>query len=112
MGCDYYIQKVLYIHFEDDNYLRFTIGTERGYYHSVYDSDDETEDYDRKLIEYKKKCLTPQMKPIIIYENSVFSKPIYNTKYKSMVETFTKDCGKNFSDITKIIKKEERNERN
>ena len=110
MGCDYYIQKVLHIYCEDDDYLRFILGTERGYYLDLYDEDEE--DYKTKVNEYIKGCLTPKMNPIIIYNNGVFSKPTYETKYKSMIEHFMKDCHKKYSDITKIIKVEERYERN
>jgi hypothetical protein len=50
------------------------------------------------------------MEPIIIYDNK-FNKSTYETKYKSIVENFIKNCGKNFSDITKIIKVEKIYER-
>ena len=110
MGCDYYIQKVLRIYFEDDDYLCFVIGTERGYYMNIYDEDEE--EYETKLNEYLKECLTPKMEPIILYNNGAFNKSTYETKYKSIVENFMKDCGKVFSDITKIIKVEDRYERN
>jgi len=110
MGCDYYIQKLLRIYFEDDDYLSFVVGTERGYYIDIYDEDEE--DYERKINDYIKECLTPKMKPIIIYNNGVFNKPTYETKYKYIVENFMNDCGKKCSDITKIIKIEDRYERN
>jgi hypothetical protein len=107
MGCDYYIQKVLRIYFEDD-YLSFVVDTERGYYMDIYDEDEE--DYETNVNEYIKQCLTPKMEPIIIY-NGAFNKSNYDTKYKSIVESLIKDCGKKFSDITKIIKVEVRYER-
>ena len=107
MGCDYYIQKVLRIYFEDDDYLCFVVETERGYYMDIYDEDEE--DYETKVNEYKKKCLTPDIEPIIIY-NGAFNKSASETKYKSIVENFMNDCGKKFSDITKIIKVEHRYE--
>ena len=106
MGCDYYIQKVLRIYFEDD-YLCCIVGSERGYYMDLYDEDEE--DYELKVNEYTKECLTPKMEPIILYNGS-FNKSSYETKYKSIVENFMNDCGKKFSDITKIIKIEDRYE--
>ena len=109
MGCDYYIQQVLRIYCQDDNYLSFVIDSERGYYIDMYDEDEE--DYETKVNEYIKECLTPKMEPIIIY-NDKFNKSTYETKYKAMVEKFINDCGKEFSDITKIIKVEVRYERN
>ena len=101
MGCDYFIIKVLDIYCENDDYLTLEIDRERGYYYYVYDSDED--DYETKVNEYIKECLTPKMEPIIIYDNK-FNKSTYETKYKSIVENFIKNCGKNFSDITKIIK--------
>lgn len=109
MGCDYYIQKILRIYFEDNDYLSFVVDRERGYYFNIYDEDEE--DYETKLNEYIKECLTPKMDPIIIYDNQ-FKNSTYETKYKSIVENFMKDCGRLFSDITKIIKVEVRSERN
>ena len=109
MGCDYYITKVLNIYCENDDYLRFVIDREKRYYHYVYDSDDEA--YETEVNEYIKKCLTPQTEPIVLFNNK-FIKSNYETKYKSIVERFIKDCGKKFSDITKIIKVEQRYERN
>ena len=110
MGCDYYILKNLRIYCENDYYLSLEIDRERGYYHYVYDSDDE--DYETKVDEYIKKCLIPIMKPIILYNNNKFNKSNYETKYKSIVEKYMNDYGKQFSDITKIIKVELRYERN
>jgi len=106
MGCDYYITKVLRIYF-GDHYLSFVIERENGYYFSIYDEDEE--DYETKIEEYIKECLTPKMEPIIIYDNK-FNKT-YETKYKSFVEDLLKDCGKHFSDVTKIIKVEVRYDR-
>ena len=108
MGCDYYITEVLDIYFEDNHYLRFVIDSERGYYHHVNVEYDE--DYETKVNEYIKVCLTPKIEPIVIYDNK-FNKSTYETKYKSMVEDFMKDRGKMFSDITKIIKVEKIYER-
>ena len=108
MGCDYYIQKMLRIYFEDD-YLNCLLDRERGYYFNIYDEDEE--DYETKVNEYRRKCLTPKMESILIYNNQ-FNNSTYETKYKSIVENFMKDCGRLFSDITKIIKLEVRYERN
>lgn len=109
MGCDYYIRKILRIYF-DDEHLNFILDSERGYYINLYDEDEE--DYEIKVAEYIKQCLTVKTEPIIIYNNNKFNKLASETKYKSMVEHFINDCGKTFSDITKIIKVEERFERN
>lgn len=109
MGCDYYIRKILRIYLDDDH-LNFILDSESGYYNILYDEDEE--DYEIKVAKYIKQCLTVKTEPIIIYNNNKFNKLTSETKYKSMVEQFINDCGKTFSDITKIIKVEERFERN
>jgi hypothetical protein len=93
----------------DDEYLTLEIDNQRGYYHIIYDEDD---DYEIKVNEYIKECLTPSIQPIIIYDNK-FIKPNYETKYKYIVEQFMEHYGngKKFNNITKIIKVEERYER-
>ena len=110
MGCDYYIIKFLRIYFENDDVLSLEIDRESGYYYYAYDSDDE--DYETKVEEYIKECLTPNMESINIYCNNKFNKSNHETKYKSIVEKFMNERGRKFSDITKIIKVEERYERN
>ena len=94
-----------FTYFEDDDYLSFVIESEKGYYFSIYDKD---EDYETEKEEYIKQCLTPKMEPIIIYDNKFNT--TYETKY-NFVEDLLKDCGKHFSDVTKIIKVEVRYER-
>jgi hypothetical protein len=113
MGCDYYIIKALDIYFKDedgdrDNYLSFVIDRENGYYYYLYDSDDET--YEKKVADYINDCLTPKMKPIILFDNKFINSKC-ESKYKLIVEQFMKENGKNFNDITKIIKVENRYER-
>jgi hypothetical protein len=61
--------------------LTLELNRERGYYNFIYDEDEE--DYETKENEYIKKCLTPRIKPIVIYINGNFNKPTYETKYKS-----------------------------
>ena len=105
MGCDYYIQKVLRIYFNDE-FLSFEVDRERGYFNYMSDEDDET-----KMDEYIKHVLTPKTEPIIIYNNG-FNKPTSEKKYKSIIERLLNDSGKSWSEITKIIKIEVRYERN
>jgi hypothetical protein len=110
MGCDYYIVKMLNIYCDnDDEYLTLEIDNQRGYYHIIYDEDDD--DYEIKVNEYIKECLTPSIQPIIIYDNNNFIKPTFETKYKYIVEQFIKNYGKTLNNIIKIIKVEERYER-
>lgn len=111
MGCDYYIQNELHVYFEDEDYSSLEVEREcRGCYYDDNVFDESKEDYETKVNEYIKECLTPKMKPVVIYDNN-FNKPLYEIKYKPIVENFMKDCGKKISDITKIIKVEVRYER-
>jgi hypothetical protein len=109
MGCDYYILKVLHIYYNENDYLELELERQRGYYH--YDYDEDEDDYNTKVDEYIKYVLTPEMKPINIYTNNNFNKPLFETKYKTLLENELSTYGKNWCEITKIIKVEERFER-
>ena len=110
MGCDYYIVKLLHIYYnDDDQVVTIELERQRGYYH--YDYDEDEDDYESKVDEYIKYVLTPEMNPINIYTNCEFNKPLFETKYKTLVENKLSTNGKKWSEITKIIKVEERYER-
>lgn len=109
MGCDYYIVKVLQIYYNDNDYFEIELERERGNYY--YDYDEDEEDYEKKINEYIKNILTPQMNPIIIYDNNSFRKLLLETKYKNIVEYEINDYDKKWCDIIKIIKVEKRYER-
>lgn len=108
MGCDYYIDKSLYIYDYNDKTLSYiTLEESRGYY-SYYKDEDET-DYDYES--YKTKMLEPSFKPIIIYVNNSFTKLCFEKKYEKLINYELKICNKTWDDIDKIIKKEERYKR-
>jgi hypothetical protein len=120
MGFDFYIWKVLHIYYGEKNYLSVKIGDiDGGYYYWDYDEDDEN--YDFKVNEYKKWILTPQSDPIILYNNGKFNMASTEIKYESIIDNEIKyksiidnEINKhniNWIDITKIIKTEERYER-
>ena len=110
MGCEYYICKYLGITFYNDNYIRnITLEKQNGYYHFTYDSDND--DYDEKLKEYIKNCLTPKNDKIIIYENNYFKKELYKEKYKNIIEDFLKIIKKSWCDIKSVEKFEYRYQR-
>jgi hypothetical protein len=109
MGCDYYIVKYLNIYYNDIDYLVVELERERGYY--IFQYDEDFNDYDDKINEYIKDCLTPKMKPIIIYSNNSFNKVNSETKYKILIENEINNYGKKWCEITKIIKVEDRFER-
>jgi len=110
MGCDYYIDKDLILFFHND-YRPTYINLEhnRGYFYDLSIDIDE-EDYERKEEESVKKQLTPSMKPILIYENNLFIKAIYEEKYKDLILHHLPN-DKTWTDIQKIIKSESRYER-
>ncbi len=115
MGCDYYVKKVLHIYYNDNEYLNVELNRIRGYYNDDGDDDqdeDETmEDYLERVDEYFKYILTPKMKPIVIYENKWFNKLSYKIKYISLIKNEINKKKIRWTDITKVIKVEERQQR-
>lgn len=105
MGCDYYIVKALYIYY-NNKYLDIELSREKGYYYYDFDSDDE--DYDTKINEYIRKHLTPNMKPIILYNDNNFIQESYKQKYKNMILDEIKKYNIEWSEITQIKKIEYR----
>lgn len=104
MGCDYYILKMLHVYYNHTEYLTLELNKERKYYDYSYDEDEEEE----KVKEYKVKILIPEMKPISIYKNYSFNTAFLETKYKMFVENNIHTKNIPWSNITKIIKVEER----
>lgn len=111
MGCDYFILKILNIYYNDTEYLQCLVEKEKGHYYYDY-IDEDLEDYDEKVNEYIKICLTPEMKSIIIYNNGKFNKLNTENKYKTIIEQKINLHDKKWHDIIKIIKVEERYEWN
>jgi len=109
MGCDFYIIKVLYIYYNDNTYISIELDRDRGFY--CYDFDDDDPEYEEKKNEYIKKMLIPHMNPIILYDNYTFKNMSYQNKYKLLIENEISKEKKNWNDIIKIIKVEEREER-
>jgi hypothetical protein len=113
MGCDYYIVRFLDIHFKSTIIAPFRIELERinGYYTLDMDPSDE-----EKKEEYIKECLKPAIYPIVLFEMDTFyCKPFL---YKELVEeelsnnyNNINECKLTWKDISKIIKKEHRFER-
>jgi hypothetical protein len=108
MGCDYYINKSLYI-YDFNNKLLSNINLEHSIGYYSYFKDEDEEDYDYN--EYKKKILKLNMKPIVIYINNTFSKSFFEEKYKKIIDYELNIKNKKWNDINKILKKEERYER-
>jgi len=109
MGCDYYIEKVLHIYYNNIDYFPIELCRDKGDYYYDFDIDDI--DYEKKINEYKKNILTSQIEPIILYDNNRFKKISYEIKYKQLIENKINIYHKKWDDIIKIIKVEERYER-
>jgi len=109
MGFDYYIAKVLHIYYSDDNYLTIELEREKCDYNYQYDED--ADDYEDRFREYVNRILTPQMNPIYIYTNQGFNKVPLETRYKPLINIELSKHGKQWCEITKIIKTEERYKR-
>jgi hypothetical protein len=109
MMCDYYILKVLHIYYNKTDYLDFELNKERCYYYYSYDSDEEN--YKEKVSEYINDILTPKMKPIMLYENNNFIQLSFETKYKMIIDNEINTHNMRWSHIHKIVKVEERYER-
>jgi hypothetical protein len=112
MGCDYYIIKLLRIYYNDsgNDYLEIEIDREKGYFNDCQ-FDEDADDFEDKLNDHIKEVLTPKVEPIVIYRNNRFNKSSCESKYKTRVENEINKDGKNWSDLNKIVKVEERRER-
>jgi hypothetical protein len=109
MGCDFYIIKFLNIYYNNKTESFIDLDREKGYYHYWFDEDEE--DYEKKRKEYIESVLEPHMKPILIYEENQFVRPLFETKYKSIIEKELNQHYKSWENIEKIEKREERYER-
>jgi len=115
MGCDYYICKYLKIKFQSISPLFIQLEKDIGYFNFCVDEDDP--DYDEKYEKYIKEILTPNMKPIIIYEKNQFVNSKLENKYKLFIYEELNMYNKNhenkieWKDILDIIKIETRYER-
>jgi hypothetical protein len=112
MGCDYYIDKNLYIYDYNNIILSYiNLEHERGYYWFYSLLDEDEDGYDKELTSYIKDTLEPSMKPIVIYSNNNFNKLSFQNKYKKLIENDLELVNKTLNDVNKIIKIEKRYER-
>jgi hypothetical protein len=114
MICDYYyIAKVLRIYYSDEkengSYGDIELEKERcstKWIHDLYDED--SDDYEEKIKRSIQDILLFTMKPILVYMDGDFLKPILETKYKNTLEEKVELDGKKWSDIKKVVKMEMR----
>ena len=83
MGCDYYINKYLKINFQNAMPLSIRLEMKRGYLNFYLDEDDPN--YEVEYEKYVHDQLTPDIKPIIIYEKNQFANSILENKYKLLI---------------------------
>ena len=109
MGCDYYIEQNLYIHYNDDSVEYINFQRERAYYtdirndlNIINDDDNDisveytnlqrdkyTEIYNNLKLEWKKikqAHLEPKEAPLLIYSNHTFINEYLSNKYKHRLE--------------------------
>jgi len=102
MGCDYYVDKNLYIYDHNDASFTFINLEKISCYYSyslLLDDVGETE--------YVKHVLEPFKEPILIFNNNTFSDVSFEQKYKKIIECELKTCNKQWEDVNKIIQTEE-----
>ena len=109
MGCDYYIDKNLYIYFNNDpRFSCINLSHEKGYYW-WYDGIDEDDDgFQEEVEEYRRKDLEPRMQPILLYAKNQFRKVSFEIKYKKIIDYNLVSFNRGWKDIYKIVKVEER----
>ena len=116
MGCDYYIEKNLYIYYKDNSIHSLNIKKDKGYFYeihhdmsidlSLYNSSEEV----IKIL--KEHHLEPREIPSLIYSNNNFINDNVSKKYKMMLEyeMMNHDC-KTWDDIKHVVVMEERYQR-
>ena len=100
---------MLHIYYNEIDYLDFELNREKCYYYYQFDEDEEH--YEDKISEYINNILKPKMKPIMLYDNNNFIQPSFETKYKTIIDNEINKNNMRWDNICKIIKLEERYER-
>lgn len=103
MGCDYYIQTELVIEFRDKDskicVIHTNIKLEKGYIFSYpdQDSDDDFDTQDKKFQVELERRIQQNTYNKMLFENEVWIKESYKTKYEAYLF-------KTYKDIVKILK--------
>jgi hypothetical protein len=116
MGCDYYIEHNLWIHYKNKCISYVNLYRERGYYYDYFDDDGLLIDCDNESDSLREKLkryhLRPRTEPITIYANNTFINAEYSQKYNAILEfEIINHDYKTWDDINEIILCEERTER-
>ena len=102
----YYVMTVLRVYYNETDYLHLILQRDVRTFYCYADEDNIM--YEQEKLESKKKQLEVYPKPILIYENHRFYKPLCEKKYKEMVQSLINEYGKNWDDVTRIVKVEEK----
>lgn len=109
MNYDYCITQKIYIYYNDNKFSVFDLSKDYRYYNLHYDEDKD--DYEEKMLDYKQLILRPQTVPVVLFENNKFNKFLSEKKYKTLIEKNITNSGKTFQNVVQIIKCEERKTR-
>jgi hypothetical protein len=89
MWCDYYIEKKIYIYYNDNTSYFISVNKKRGYYTDDNDFIMNTNIENSNLTEWEKVKqyhLTPSITPLIIYNNHSFTNIYVSNEYKALLE--------------------------
>ena len=100
----------MHIYYSETDYVEVELTRERGHYDDL-PFDEDADDYGEKVSEHIREMLTPKTEPIVIYNNGRFNKLSCAEKYSTLIENEINQRDKTWSEITKIVKVEKRQER-
>jgi len=117
MGCDYYIEKNLYIYYNDNSFNYINLKRDRVYYSDIinHDFSMSIKSPDSNLSELEKikqYILIPKKLPFLVFSNDTFTNFYVCNKFKKMVEYEMKNNqnnqNKTWNDVKDIVILEER----
>jgi hypothetical protein len=108
MGCDFYICKNIHVCYTDQTYSVIQLNKERGYFHYPCLLDEDEDEYVQFYEESIRQQLKPATNPILLYKNNSFRQERFDSKYRKMVEKKLEHDKKNWEQVSKIVKLEER----
>ena len=112
MGCDYYIDKNLYISYHNDDFVSYiNLLHDRGYYSNMLYSHDDVVPYEMQLEEMRRIELELRMSPVLVYDEKQFTSKEFEETYSNMIQYELRCWNKNWKDIHQVVMAEERYER-
>lgn len=105
----YHELNVLRVYYNERDYLRLILNNTE--FSRIINADEDDITYEEQVIQEKESHLKVLNKPIYIYIKPNFIKPLCEKKYKNDITKFLAEHGKRWDEITKIVKIEEKIER-